>query len=80
MLSIKDLAKTNTQPKEKNSEDVENMRHRNMMDAIAPYAKKTEQKNVTPLYIDYQTRQTKLILVLCPEWAPQFPQIGRAHV
>jgi hypothetical protein len=51
-----------------------------MMEAIAPYAKKTQQKNLTPVYIDYKTRNTKLVLVLCPEWAPQFPPFNLARL
>jgi radical SAM superfamily enzyme YgiQ (UPF0313 family) len=51
-----------------------------MMEAIAPYAKPTEQKNLTPIYIDYKTRNTKLVLVLCPEWSPYMPPFSLARL
>jgi hypothetical protein len=62
------------------TEDIEDARHRSMMEAIAPYAKKTQQKNMTPVYVDYKTRNTKLVLVLCPEWAPMFPPFNLARL
>ena len=62
------------------TDDVTDARHRSMMEAIAPFAKKTEQKNLTPVYIDYTTRKTKLVLALCPEWAPQFPPFNLARL
>jgi hypothetical protein len=55
-------------------------RHQSMMDAIAPYAKKVDQKNLTPVYVDYKTRKTKLVLALCPEWAPEFPPFNLARL
>jgi radical SAM superfamily enzyme YgiQ (UPF0313 family) len=64
----------------KPSEDVENVRHQAMMDAIAPYAKKVQQSNVTPVYINYKTRNTKLVLVMCPEWAPEMPPFNLARL
>ena len=50
--------------------DVEDARHQQMMNTIAPFAKKVQQKNTKSVYVDYKTRTTKLILVMCPEWAP----------
>lgn len=66
--------------RERPTEDIADARHRSMMEAIAPYAKKTQQKNLTPIYVDYKTRNTKLVLVLCPEWAPQFPPFNLARL
>ena len=66
--------------KQRPTEDIEDARHRSMMEAIAPYAKKTQQKNLTPVYVDYKTRNTKLVLVLCPEWAPMFPPFNLARL
>ena len=73
------LAKANNQ-NERPTEDVADLRHRAMLDAIAPYAKKAEQKNLTPVYVDYKTRKTKLVLALCPEWAPHFPPFNLARL
>ena len=50
------------------------------MEAIAPYAKKTQQRNLTPVYVNYKTRNTKLVLVLCPEWAPMMPPFNLARL
>jgi radical SAM superfamily enzyme YgiQ (UPF0313 family) len=66
--------------KERPAEDIADARHRSMIEAIAPYAKKTQQQNLTPVYVDYKTRNTKLILVLCPEWAPMFPPFNLARL
>lgn len=66
--------------KEKPTADVADARHQAMMDAIAPYAKKTVQKNLTPVYVDYKTRNTKMVLVLCPEWSPYMPPFSLAKL
>lgn len=58
--------------------DIADAKHKAMMDAIAKYARPFEQRNVSPVYIDYKTRKTKLVMVLCPEWAPQFPPYNLA--
>jgi anaerobic magnesium-protoporphyrin IX monomethyl ester cyclase len=79
-FNLKSLANTDVTPKEQPTADIADARHRSMMDAIAPYAKKTEQKNLTPVYVDYKTRDTTLVLVLCPEWAPQFPPFNLARL
>jgi hypothetical protein len=79
-FNLKGLAKEKLEPKERPSVDVADARHLSMMDAIAPYAKKAEQKNLTPVYIDYKTRNTKLILVLCPEWSPHMPPFSLARL
>lgn len=50
------------------------------MEAIAPYAKPTIQKNLTPVYVDYKTRETTLVLVLCPEWSPYMPPFSLARL
>jgi hypothetical protein len=49
------------------------IKHLAMLQAIAPYAKAKVQKNVTTIDIKYAYRKTKLLLILCPEWAPMFP-------
>ena len=72
-------AKPNNE-KERPTEDIADKRHQAMLEAIAPYAKKTVQQNLTPVYVDYKTRKTKLVLALCPEWAPHFPPFNLARL
>lgn len=48
-------------------------KHLTTLAAIAPYAKPAQQKNVTTVNIDYSVRKTKLMLVLLPQWAAEFP-------
>jgi anaerobic magnesium-protoporphyrin IX monomethyl ester cyclase len=79
-FTLRELAKSNTEIPEKPSEDLADARHRSMMEAIAPYAKPTVQKNLTPVYINYKTRKTKLVLVLCPEWSPYMPPFSLARL
>lgn len=78
-FNLKGLAKQPEIP-DRLHENIEDDRHRRMMEAIAPYAKPTVQKNLTPVYVDYKTRNTKLALVLCPEWAPMFPPFNLARL
>jgi hypothetical protein len=79
-FNLRGLAKKELVKPERPTEDIADLRHRSMMDAIAPYAKKTEQKNLTPVYVNYKTRKTKLVLALCPEWAPMFPPFNLARL
>jgi hypothetical protein len=79
-FNLKGLARQEVIAREKPTEDITDARHRSMMEAIAPYAKKTEQKNLTPVYVDYKTRKTKLVLVLCPEWSPYMPPFSLARL
>lgn len=79
-FNLKSLAVDKAAPKERPTEDIADARHRSMMEAIAPYAKKTIQKNLTPVYVDYKTRDTKLALVLCPEWSPYMPPFSLARL
>lgn len=74
------LVNKNIKPKERPTSDVEDVRHRAMMDAIAPYARASVQKNLTPVYVDYKTRNTKMVLVLCPEWSPYMPPFSLAKL
>jgi hypothetical protein len=62
-FNLKGLAKKEVVVHEAPTADIADARHRAMMDAIAPYAKKSQQSNVTPVYINYKTRNTKLVLV-----------------
>lgn len=61
-------------------QDLQDQKHMDMMKAIAPYTKNKPQKNLTPLYVDYKTRKTKLELVLAPHWAPEFPPFNLARL
>ena len=79
-FNLTSLAKKNLKPVERPTEDISGARHRSMMDAIAPYAKPSIQKNLTPVYIDYKTRNTSLVLVLCPEWSPYMPPFSLARL
>jgi radical SAM superfamily enzyme YgiQ (UPF0313 family) len=79
-FNLTSLANSKNTPKERPTEDVADLRHRAMMDAIAPYAKKVQQSNLTPVYVNYKTRNTKLVLVLCPEWAPEMPPFNLARL
>jgi hypothetical protein len=79
-FNLKSLATEKLVPKERPTEDIADARHRSMMEAIAPYAKPTVQKNLTPVYVDYKTRNTKLVLVLCPEWSPYMPPFSLARL
>jgi hypothetical protein len=72
-FNLLNLAKSKVEARQVPPKEISNDRHMAMMEAIAPYAKKVEQKNVTPIYIDYKTRNTKLALVMCPEWSPHMP-------
>ena len=74
------LAKKHPKIPDKLSATAANDKHMNMLEAIREYAKPTEQKNLTPVYIDYKTRNTKLVLCLCPEWAPEFPPFNLARL
>jgi hypothetical protein len=79
-FTLRHLAVDELKAKEKPTEDIADARHRSMMEAIAPYAKQTVQKNLTPVYVDYKTRNTKLVLVLCPEWSPYMPPFSLARL
>lgn len=54
---------------------IEDARHQTMMEVIAPFAKKVQQKKMTTVYTDYKTRESTVMLVMCPEWAPEFPPL-----
>ena len=79
-FGLQGLKKDKVELPTKPADDVENVRHQAMMDAIAPYAKKVQQSNATPVYINYKTRNTKLVLVMCPEWAPDMPPFNLARL
>ena len=74
------MANKEVKPIERPTEDIGDVRHRSMMEAIAPYAKPTVQKNLTPVYVDYKTRETSMVLVLCPEWSPYMPPFSLARL
>ena len=79
-FNLTSLANKDLKPKERPTEDIGDARHRSMMEAIAPYAKATVQKNLTPVYVDYKTRETSMVLVLCPEWSPYMPPFSLARL
>ena len=48
-------------------------KHLTTLQAIAQYAKPTEQKNLTTVEITTAERKTRLALVILPQWAAEFP-------
>jgi anaerobic magnesium-protoporphyrin IX monomethyl ester cyclase len=74
------LAKDKVESNEKPELSVEDARHQQMMDAIKQYARPVQQKNLTPIYVDYKTRKSSVVLVMCPEWAPEFPPFSLARL
>jgi len=79
-FSLNNLAKDSVDSNERPELSVEDARHQSMMDAIAPFAKKVQQKNMTSVYTDYKTRESSIVLVMCPEWAPEFPPFNLARL
>ena len=51
-----------------------------MHEVIKGYAKPVQQKNMTSIYVDYKTRESSIILVMCPQWAPEFPPFNLARL
>ena len=80
-FNLKKLAKTPHLP-DKLTESVANDKHLTMLEVIKPYARDAAliEKNATPVYVDYKTRNSKVVFVLCPEWAPQFPPFNLARL
>lgn len=74
------LAKKEWKPNDKPDPDIADAKHLNMMQAIAPYVKQSVQKNVTNVDMSYATRKTKLMMILLPEWAPEFPPFNLARL
>ncbi len=74
------LAKEEWKPNDKPTPDIADAKHLSMMQAIAPYVKSSVQKNVTNVDINYATRKTKLLMILMPEWAPEFPPFNLARL
>ena len=54
-------------------------KHLAMLQAIAPYARSV-QKGVTQVEIVPSTKNTKLLLLLMPEWATMFPPFNMARL
>jgi hypothetical protein len=77
---FKALAKNKLVPHEKPTVEVADARHLRMMEAIAPFAKTKVQKNVTNIDLSYKSRKTKLLMILMPEWAPEFPPFNIARL
>jgi hypothetical protein len=55
-------------------------KHLAMLQAIAPYVKDKVQKGVTEVEIIPSTKNTKLLLLLLPEWATMFPPFNMARL
>ena len=55
-------------------------KHLKIMEAILPYARSTAQKNLTEVVINNVTRKTKILFLLLPEWAFNFPPYNLARL
>ena len=55
-------------------------KHLEIMKAILPYARKTQQKNLTQVEINTVSRKTKILFMLLPEWAIKFPPYNIARL
>lgn len=51
-----------------------------LLNALLPYAKKTERKNLSEVKIDYATRKTSICFVLLPQWASKMPPFAIARL
>lgn len=55
-------------------------KHIKVMQAILPYARNTPQKNLTEVIINNVTRTSKILFLLLPEWAANFPPYNLARL
>ena len=55
-------------------------KHVKVMQAVLPYARKSAQKNLTNVDINYVTRKTKVMFILMPQWAKLFPPYNLARL
>jgi len=55
-------------------------KHLKVMQAIMPYARSTPQKNLTEVIINKVTRKSKILFMLLPEWAFNFPPYNLARL
>jgi hypothetical protein len=51
-----------------------------LLDALLPYAKKTERKNLSQVEIVHATRKTSICFALLPQWAPKMPPFAIARL
>lgn len=81
-FNLRGLAKKELVIPDKLDKASANDKHLSMLEVIKPYARDTKlvEKNLTPVYVDYQTRNTSIIWVLCPEWSPSFPPFNLARL
>jgi len=55
-------------------------KHLKVMQAILPYARSTPQNNLTEVVINNVTRKNKILFLLLPEWAFNFPPYNLARL
>ena len=55
-------------------------KHLKIMEAILPYARSSAQKNLTEVVINNVTRKSKILFLLLPEWAFNFPPYNLARL
>ena len=63
-----------------NRPDDSHDKHSAMLEAIAPYAKNKVQGNLTDIKITTSTKKTKILFLLMPEWAINFPPYNLARL
>ena len=63
-----------------NRPDDSHDKHSAMLEAIAPYAKNKVQGNLTDIKITTSTKKTKILFLLMPEWAVNFPPYNLARL
>ena len=61
-------------------EDFDHFRENRILEAMSKYSRKTPAKNLTTISTDYKTRETSVVLLLIPEWAPDFPPYNLARL
>jgi hypothetical protein len=79
-FNLNEFKKHNPTANVRPAKDLADEKHLTMLKAIAPFTKAKVSKNVTSLDISYATRNSKLMLVLLPEWAPMFPPFNLARL
>ena len=79
MSDLDEFIDNNPLPKKTDLHDMDD-KHKLMLDAIAPYARPA-QKNLDKISLTKQcTKNTKVMLILMPEWAYMFPPFNIARL
>ena len=65
---------------EKFTEDFDHIRENKLLETMSYYAKQTPRKNLTSIASEYKTRDSRIVMMLIPEWAPDFPPYNLARL